>query len=108
MRTPSSLVRPSRVAAFVVALVIGQLGMAAAQTPFIPYFFKNNPHYDKFEWPVYTTEHFEIYYYPQIDRHLKRVASYPESTYEKVTGNLRHTRPPRMSSLLFKPHTQFE
>ncbi len=108
MRTPSSLVRPSRVAAFVVALVIGQFGAAAAQTPFIPYFFKNNPHYDKFEWHVYTTDHFEIYYYPEIERHLERVAGYAESAYEKVSGDLRHTLPSKVSLVLFKTHSEFE
>ena len=40
---------------------------AAAQTPFVPYFGKNNIHYDTFDWQIYTTDHFEIYYYPEIE-----------------------------------------
>ncbi len=38
----------------------------------VPYFGKNNPHYDKFEWHIYTTDHFEIYYYPALEPHLER------------------------------------
>ena len=40
----------------------------------VPYFGKNNIHYDKFEWQIYTTDHFEIYYYPEIEQHLERIA----------------------------------
>ena len=42
--------------------------VARAQTSMVPYFGKNNPHYDKFEWHIYTTDHFEIYYYPRSNR----------------------------------------
>ncbi len=50
------------------ALLLSALaGTAAAQTPFVPYFGKNNIHYDNFEWNIYTTDHFEIYYYPELE-----------------------------------------
>ena len=45
---------------------------ASAQTPFVPYFGKNQIRYDNFEWHIYTTDHFEIYYYPEIEQHLER------------------------------------
>src|SRR5262245_29442788 len=34
-----------------------------AQSGFAPYYGKNQIHYDKFEWYIYQTDHFEIYYY---------------------------------------------
>src|SRR6185436_6883237 len=33
-----------------------------AQTPYVPYFFQNKVRYDKFEWHIYKTDHFEIYF----------------------------------------------
>ena len=110
MRThvPASLVTHSRFVALVAAIVVSQLGVAAAQTPFVPYFFKNNIHYDKFDWHIYTTDHFEIYYYPELERHLERVAGYAESAYQKVSGDLRHELPGRLSLVLFKTHSEFE
>ncbi|MGB7220021.1 MAG: hypothetical protein WBD07_14585 [Vicinamibacterales bacterium] len=102
------LVRPTRVAAFVAAVIVGQVGVAAAQTPFVPYFFKNKIHYDKFEWHVYPTEHFEIYYYPELEQHLERIAGYAESAYQKVSGDLRHELPGKLSLVLFKTHSEFE
>jgi hypothetical protein len=47
---------------------------AAAQTPYIPYFGKNQIRYDKFEWYRYETDHFIIYYYQEIEPHLERMS----------------------------------
>src|SRR5687768_11944307 len=55
---------------------------AIAQTPFVPYFGKNEVRYDNFRWAIYTTDHFEIYYYPETEQHLERIASYAESAYQ--------------------------
>ncbi len=68
MRPPSRR-RSSRgpLVAFPLILVVvlaGWVGGASAQTPFVPYFGKNSIHYDTFDWHIYTTDHFEIYYYP--------------------------------------------
>ena len=61
-----------------------------AQSQFAPYYGKNQIHYDKFEWYIYKTDHFEIYYYPENEPHLERVASYAESAYQHVSSDLRH------------------
>ena len=89
--------RPRRAAvgaattAFVIALVLAPLA-ASAQTPYIPYFGKNRIHYDNFEWHIYTTDHFEIYYYPELEQHLARVAGYAESAYQQISADLKHDR----------------
>ena len=55
----------------------------AAQTPYIPYFGKNQVRYDNFQWMTYETEHFVIYFYPEIRPHLERMAGYAESAYQR-------------------------
>ena len=40
-----------------------------------PYFGQNRVRYDKFDWHIYQTDHFEIYYYPELEPHLERMAS---------------------------------
>ena len=82
--------------------------LAAAQTPFVPYFGKNNIHYDKFEWHIYTTDHFEIYYYPEIEQHLERVAGYAESAYQQISADLKHDLSFKVPLILFKTHSEFE
>jgi len=87
-------------------LLVLQAGTASAQ--FNPYFGKNNIHYDKFEWMTYTTDHFEIYYYPQIDRHLERIAGYAESAYQQISADLKHDLSFKVPLILFKTHSEFE
>src|SRR6187455_468349 len=94
-------------APFAIALLVGlavaaHSSVAAAQTPFIPYFGKNNIHYDKFEWHIYTTDHFEIYYYPELEQHLARVTSYAESAYQQISADLKHDLPAKIQLILFK------
>jgi WD40 repeat protein len=92
--------------AFALTFTFG--GAAFAQTPFVPYFGKNNIHYDKFEWHTYTTDHFEIYYYPDLERHLERVAGYAESAYQQVSADLKHDLSFKVPLIIFKTHSEFE
>src|SRR2546425_10483825 len=98
----------SPLAAVLAVLICGHAGAAAAQTSMIPYFGKNNVHYDKFEWKIYTTDHFEIYYYPELEKHLERVAGYAESAYQQVSADLKHDLSFKVQLILFKTHSEFE
>src|SRR5712671_1097235 len=112
MRLPSRRppARGSLVAlALVVVLVsVGWASIVSAQTPFVPYFGKNNIHYDKFDWHIYTTDHFEIYYYPDIESHLERLAGYAESAYQQISADLKHDLSSKIQLVLFKTHSEFE
>jgi WD40-like Beta Propeller Repeat len=88
-----------------LAFMAGEL---FAQTPFIPYFGKNRIHYDTFRWHIYTTDHFEIYYYPEMEQHLERVASYAESAYQHVSTELKHELGFKVPLVLFKTHSEFQ
>jgi len=94
--------------AAVSVLLVGLARPAAAQTGFIPYFGKNNIHYDTFKWQVYQTDHFEIYYYPELEKHLERIAGYAESAYQKVSADLHHDLSSKVQMILFKTHSEFE
>ena len=63
-------------------------GVSVAQTSYIPYYGKNQIRYDRFDWHTYQTEHFEIYYYPDIEPHLERIAGYAESAYQHVSSEI--------------------
>ena len=79
-----------------------------AQTPFVPYFGKNRVHYDKFEWHIYKTDHFEIFYYPSLEPHLERIAAYAESAYQRISGELKHDLAERVPLILFKTQSEFQ
>jgi hypothetical protein len=89
-------------------LFCGHAALVSAQTSMVPYFGKNNPHYDKFEWHIYATDHFEIYYYPALESHLERIAGYAESAYQQISADLKHDLSFKVQLILFKTHSEFE
>jgi hypothetical protein len=96
------------VALFTFVVFVAGTIAASAQTPFVPYYNKNRIKYDHFNWHTYTTDHFEIYYYPEIERHLERVASYAESAYQTVSGNLKHDLAFKVPLILYKTESEFQ
>src|SRR5689334_21202562 len=103
--------RATRSASFLlVALAFGfaSAGQVNAQSSFAPYYGKNLIHYDKFDWHIYKTDHFEIYFYPENEQHLQRVASYAESAYQHVSSDLRHDLAVKVPLIIFKTHSEFE
>ena len=89
----------------IIALTAGEL---RAQNAFNPYYSKNLVHYDNFDWHIYKTDHFEIYYYPDIEQHLERVAGYAEGAYEQVSSDLKHDIAFKIPLIIFKTHSEFE
>src|SRR5688572_23427028 len=95
---------PARLACLL--LVLASAAPAAAQ--FIPYFGKNKVAYDTFAWRVYKSPHFEVYYYPEFEQHLARVVSYAESSYQKVSSDLKHEISSPIPLIVYKTHSEFE
>jgi hypothetical protein len=81
--------------------------LAEAQTGYIPYFGKNQIRYDKFDWQIYTTDHFEIYYYTEIEPHLERIAGYAESAYQHVSSELKHDLAFKVPFIVFTTSSEF-
>lgn len=95
--------------AVAVACIVGShAGALFAQTPLVPYYGKNNIHYDRFDWRIYATDHFELYYYPEMEKQLERVAGYAESAYQQVSSDLKHDLSFKVPLILFKTHSEFE
>jgi hypothetical protein len=103
---PADVVR-SAVVATLLLLTAG-LADAFAQTPYVPYYGKNKIRYNNFEWHIYTTDHFEIYYYPEIESHVERVTSYAESAYQQVSSDLKHDLAFKIPLVVFKTQSEFQ
>jgi WD40 repeat protein len=94
-------------AALLAAFLLAPSG-ALAQTPFVPYFGKNQIRYDNFRWQIYTTDHFEIYYYPELEQHLERMAGYAESAYQHISSELKYDLAYKIPLILFKTSSEFQ
>ena len=98
---------PILAAALAAALILSAVP-ASAQTPYVPYFGKNQVRYDKFDWHIYPTEHFNIYYYPEIEPHLERMASYAESAYQHISSELKYDLAFKVPLILFQTSSEFQ
>ena len=78
------------------------------QTPFVPYHGKNRVRYDNFEWQIYETDHFKIFFYPELEDHLERIAGYAESAYQRISADLKHDLAERVPLMLFKTQSEFQ
>ena len=97
------------VAGLVGLFALGWAAESMAQNQqFFPYYGKNRVKYDDFEWHIYETDHFEIFYYPELEEHLARVASYAESAYAQISADLMHDLATRVPLVVFKTHSEFE
>ncbi len=96
------------VAAGLALLVTFLAGDVFAQSRYIPYYGKNRVKYDNFQWSIYTTDHFEIYYYAEIEQHLERVAGYAESAYQQISADLKHDLAEKVPLILFKTQSEFQ
>jgi hypothetical protein len=109
MRTRSRRDLAGRLAGAATALLVLATAPAThAQTPFVPYYGKNDIRYDTFRWNIYTTDHFEIYYYPETEKHLERIASYAESAYQQISADLKHDLAFKVPLIIFKTASEFQ
>jgi len=93
---------------FVAGALLSPAADVSAQTPYVPYYGKNIVRYDRFDWKIYKTEHFEIYYYTGVDKHLEKVAGYAESAYQQISADLKHDLAFKVPLIVFKTHSEFE
>ena len=105
-RTLGLAVKPS-FAAFALAVLAATAGPAVAQTQFAPYYGKNAIRYDHFRWQTYQTDHFEIYFYDEIEPHLERMAGYAESAYQHISSELKHDLAGKVPLILFQTSAEF-
>ncbi len=74
---------------------------------FAPYYGKNKVKYDKFDWHISRSPHFEVYYYPEFEQELGRVVRYAESAYEKICNELKHEISFPIPMIVYKTFSEF-
>ena len=107
-RNMRGTVAPMAIALLTIGLLGGAVEQAFAQTPYVPYYGKNRIRYNDFKWRIYNTDHFEIYFYPEIEPQLERVTSYAESAYQQVSSDLKHDLAFKVPLVLYKTQSEFQ
>ena len=88
---------------FTIAMTLGLPARADAQ-----YFGRNKVQYGKFKFQILTTEHFDIYYYPEEADAAKQVGRMAERWYVRLSRVLGHSLVGRQPVVLYASHPDFE
>lgn len=97
-----------------LALVLAVAGAASAAaqapvvSPYYDFFGKNKIMYDTFDWKIYHSTHFAIYFYDRDAVSLQKVASYAESAYDDISRSLNFQIPKPINIIYYSTHSEFE
>jgi Tol biopolymer transport system component len=72
------------------------------------YFGTNKVHYTAFNWKILETEHFEIYYYPEMRELAERAAGFAEEQYLENQTRFNHSLVKKVPMIIFSSHLFFE
>ena len=91
------------------ALVLAAVAVAGFVSPLAgqSYFGQNQVQYDKFDWQVLETEHFQIFYYPSEERAATDAGRMAERTYARLSLVLVHQFREKKPIMLFSSRTDF-
>jgi Tol biopolymer transport system component len=84
-------------------LILGNAFPSAAQ-----YFGRNKVQYERFDFKVMKTEHFDIYYYPEEEAAVRLAARMAERWRSRLTKLLQHELSGRQPLILYAAHPHFE
>lgn len=69
---------------------------------------KNKVIRHSFDWKIFHTDHFKIFYYPEEAGQLEQVANMCEASYKHVSDKLQHQLNFPVPMIIFKTHEEFE
>lgn len=93
-----------RVAAILVALAV----LFAGSTASAQYFGRNKVQYERFDFKVLATEHFDIYFYPEEEAAVRIAAQMAERWYARLSTLLDHQLNGRQPLILYAAHPHFQ
>ncbi len=81
-----------------------------ASTPVLAqfYFGRNKVIYNHFEWHILQTEHFDIYFYPQMRELAEIGAAHAEESYLALEGKFNHNVSQRIPLIFYATHSHFQ
>lgn len=72
------------------------------------YFGRNKVQYTQFEWQILKTEHFDIYFYPEMRDLAERGAAFAETAYAQLEQKFNHNIANRIPLIFYSSHLHFQ
>lgn len=92
---------------FLFTLLALAFSSSIAFTQFF-YFGRNKVQYTKFDWHVLKTEHFDIYYYPEMKELAERGAFFAEEAFDDLEVRFNHSLNNRVPLIFYSSHLHFQ
>ena len=92
----------------VTALLAAVFALWMASPSSAQYFGRNKVQYERFDFKVLTTEHFDIYYYPEEEAAVQLAARMAERWYARLSKLLQHELRGRQPLILYAAHPHFQ
>lgn len=104
--------RPPRrllAALFALPTTLAVLAAALAAAPAAAQGFgKNKIQYRDFDWKIYHSPHFDVYYYPEEEALLEKVVSFAESAYDQISRDFDFQIKKPVPLIFYATHSAFE
>jgi hypothetical protein len=71
-------------------------------------FGRNKVQYTAFDWQVLKTEHFDIYFYPEMKTLAERGGFFAEEAFARLEGKFNHTLADRIPLIFYSSHLHFQ
>lgn len=71
-------------------------------------FGKNKVQWRYFDWRIYESPHFKVYYYPEEEQLLQKVVSFAESAYDSLSRSFDYQIAEPTSLIFYATHSAFE
>ncbi len=91
-----------------IAAVAACLGLLFASTAQAQYFGQNKVQYERFDFKILKTDHFDIYYYPEEQAAVQLAARMAERWYTRLSSLLNHELSSRQPLILYAAHPHFQ
>ncbi|HAP35503.1 MAG TPA: hypothetical protein DCQ28_06010 [Bacteroidetes bacterium] len=72
------------------------------------YFGHNKVQYTEFDWQILRTEHFDIYYYPEMKELAHQGAFFAEEAYKQNVSRFNHSLNNRVPLIFYSSHLHFQ
>ncbi len=110
MTRPLPPFRSRSLTPFLIALAVLVFALVSAPALEAQFrgFGKNKVRYDKFDWLIYHSPHFDVYYYPEEEHFLEKVVSFAESAYDQLSRELDFQIQEATPLIFYSSHNEFE
>ncbi|HEX2224470.1 MAG TPA: peptidase S9, partial [Thermoanaerobaculia bacterium] len=72
------------------------------------YFGRNRVRYEKFDWQILRTDHFDVYYYPEEEQGVRDAARMAERWYQRLSSVFGRGFAERKSIILYADQSDFQ